>query len=300
MRVTGNRRVLVTGAGGFVGRAVMQALHDAGATPIGLMRGAGGTGHAQVQVDLGTDPLDPVLAQVEAGAIIHCAGRTLVPDTDQGRAQMMADTLTATSRLCAAVARMSVPVRLVVVSSAAIFAPMQPDQTQIDETHPIGPVSTYGLAKAAATRAALETQGLDLAVAVPFNVIGPGQARHLVPQVFIDRLRSDPASLRVTDGSVLRDWIDVRDVAAALVALAQPGAPSGLFNVATGQGRSLSEVLQALCDLGGWPHPPRDHPTTPAGVARSIGSARRLTEATGWAPLIPFDQSLRDMIRATG
>jgi GDP-4-dehydro-6-deoxy-D-mannose reductase len=297
MRDLAKMRVLVTGAGGFVGQAVMQALQEAGATPIGLTRRPG---QGQVHADLATDPLEPILAQMGADAIIHCAGRTHAPDTDAGRALLIADNLTATSRLCAAVARMAARPRLVVVSTAAIWAPMHPGQTQIIESHPIAPVSAYGVSKAAATRAALEVAGLDLAVAVPFNVIGPGQAAHLVPQVFLDGLRADPARLWVTDPSAVRDWVDVRDVAAALIALAQPGGPTGLFNVATGQGRSLAEVLAAVCHLGGWPLPAPDHPPAPAGVARSVGSAQRLTDATGWRPVIPFDQSLRDMIGASG
>ena len=163
------------------------------------------------------------------------------------------------------------------------------------------PASAYGVGKAAATRHALAEagrRGLDLAVAVPFNVIGPSQPPHLVPQLFAAQLGADPAGLALSNPDVVRDWVDVRDVAAALVALSQPDGPRGMFNVASGVGYSLQEVLDALCRVGGW-HPVirEGVPHNPSGVSRSIGNPARLRAATGWAAQIPLEDSLRDMLR---
>ena len=298
------RRVLVTGAGGFVGGHVMAALAQAGATPVGLVRRLlpvpQDDGFHWAAADLITDPLDDFLAGLQPDAIIHCAGRTAAPDTDAGRADLFAANLTATARLIAAASRMQQKVRLVIVSSAAIWAPMPPGLVAIDETHPMRPVAAYGVSKAAATLHALaesDRLDLDLAVAVPFNVIGPGQPRRLVPQVFIDRLRAAPATLALSNAGAVRDWIDVRDVATALVALSQPNGPRGLFNIASGTGISLHDIATALCRIGNW-HPAinEDAAQGAAGVSRSIGDARRLTAATGWAHQITLETSLRDMI----
>ncbi|MFN4129873.1 MAG: NAD-dependent epimerase/dehydratase family protein, partial [Paracoccaceae bacterium] len=138
--------------------------------------------------------------------------------------------------------------------------------------------------------------GLDLAVGVPFNVIGPGQPRRLVPQVFIDQLRADPGTFTL-NATAVRDWIDVRDVALALVVLSQPDGPRGLFNIATGKGLGLKDMVMALCRIGNW-HPVIREGAAQgvSGVSRSIGDARRLTVATGWTPQIMLDDSLRDMI----
>ncbi|MFN4154079.1 MAG: NAD-dependent epimerase/dehydratase family protein [Paracoccaceae bacterium] len=293
-------RILVTGAGGFVGGRVMVALAQAGAVPVGLVRTAPcHNGFQTVCADLVTDPLDDLLAGLRPEAIIHCAGRTAAPDTDAGRADLFAANLTATALLIAAASRLPHPVRLVIVSSAAIWSPMEPGMAAIDEGHPMRPVAAYGVSKAAATLLALaesDRLDLDLAVAVPFNVIGTGQPRHLVPQVLIDQLRTDPTTLTLNATSV-RDFVDARDVAAALVALSHPKGPRGLFNIASGAGVSLKDMATTLCRVGGW-HPeireaaPQDAP----GVNRSIGDVRRLTAATGWTPQIPLERSLRDMI----
>lgn len=300
------RRVIVTGAAGFLGAHVLTALSQAGAEPIALVRGAAqvrdALGTVFVAADLVHDPLEQVLKDIQADAIIHCAGRTFAADTDDGRAHLFVDNVTATSRLISAVARMPKRPRMAIVSSAAIWAPMADSLEAIDESHPMRPVAAYGESKMAATLHALaeaDRLGLDLSVGVPFNVIGPGQPRRLVPQVFIDQLRADPESFTL-HATAVRDWVDVRDVATALVILAQPGGPQGLFNIASGKGIGLRAMLATLCQIGGWNPVIRESiQQATSGVSRSIGDSRRLMQATGWGQRFTLQQSLRDMIFPT-
>ena len=302
------KRILVTGAGGFVGRAVMAGVEQAGVIPIGLVRSAcsvpANLPWAWVTANLVTDPLDALLADAAPEVVIHCAGRTTAPDTEDGRAALLADNLTATHRLIAAVSQMPKRPRVVVASSAAIWAPMAPDQTMIDEHHPMQPMASYGISKAAATRYALAEAnrlGLDLAVAVLFNVIGPGQHRYMAPQVFIDAIRANPSTFLLQNANVVRDWIDLADVASALVSLSRLGGPTGMFNVATGTGRSLKDVIVEICTVGGWTPqflPSRCSP--PPGVSKSVGNPQKLMAATGWVPRVDLSESLRRMIYHTG
>jgi nucleoside-diphosphate-sugar epimerase len=305
-RGVAGRRVIVTGAAGFLGGHVMAALSQAGAFPIGLVKNPAhlqkGDGITFARADLVHDSLDPLLRSMQAEVVIHCAGRTFAADTDEGRQQLFADNVTATARLISAAARMPRPLRLVIVSSAAIWAPMPDSLTAIDESHAMRPVATYGVSKAAATLHALaeaERLGLDMAVGVPFNVIGPGQPPRLVPQVFIKKLRADPETFALNATSV-RDWVDVRDVAEALVSLSQPGGPQGLFNIASGIGVDLKDMLSALCRVGNW-HPVicEGAQQAASGVSRSIGNPQRLIAATGWSPRFRLEDSLRDMIFPT-
>ena len=91
--------------------------------------------------------------------------------------------------------------------------------------------------------------GLPVMLAVPFNVIGPGQAEHLVPATFIRQLLATPGDgpVRIAVGDVTaeRDWIDVRDVAQALVVLAARGR-GGAYNICTGRAQPVSALLNAL------------------------------------------------------
>ena len=297
--------VLVTGAGGFIGARVTHDLATAGAKVTRLLRSPAPRGTPPAsgshQADLLTADLEALLATIAPQVILHCAGLTQAPETDAGRDALFAANLTATERLLRAARRMTHPPRLVLVSSAAIYAPMRDGQTAIDENHPMRPVAVYGVSKAAATMLALaeaERHSLDLAVAVPFNVIGPGQPAHMVPQVFIDHLRHDPASFALPSAEVIRDWIDVQDVSGALIALARPEGPRGLFNVSTGTGRSLRDLALRLCRIGGWTASSRAQAAAATGVTKSVGDPGRLSAALGWQARRSLDDSLRSMIEA--
>lgn len=293
--------VLVTGASGFLGRVLCAALTGRGARVVALGHGARPEGRAPAEVmDLTTGDVAGLLDRVASDCVIHCAGLTSAADDATGHARLWAANVTATDRLLLAARGRPTPPRIVLVASAAIWGPMEPGQGRISENHPIRPSGAYGVSKAAAALLGLAAAGrgdLAVPVAVPFNVIGPGQPRRMVPQAFLDRLAAEPGRLTVSDPQTVRDWIDVRDVAAALIALCDPAVGSGLYNVATGTGASLAEIVRAIGRVRGAPI--RLVPTEArraSGVARSVGDPARLSAATGWKTRFGVDESLRDML----
>ncbi|MDT8857080.1 NAD(P)-dependent oxidoreductase [Paracoccaceae bacterium Fryx2] len=295
-----DRRLLVTGAAGFLGGALCRRAVAQGALVTALLHVAGPApdGVAGVDVlDLATGDIDAVLARAEPQAIVHCAGLTAAPGDAAGHALLLRANVTATERLLQAAARQALPPRVVLVSSAAIWGPMAQGQAAIDESHPIAPASPYGHAKAAMTRLGLEAgeAGLQVAIGVPFNIIGPGQPARMAPQAFIDQLRADPAVITLSDPDAVRDWVDVRDVAEALLRLADPATPPALYNIATGRGLSLGAMVQAIGEVTGR-RPEIRRGSAPAGVSRSIGNPGRLLRATGWQAQVPLVQTLADML----
>lgn len=295
-------RVLVTGASGFLGSEVMRQLRAAGGAPVGLSRRApgAGPGGAHEAVDLVTDDLEACLARVRPDVIIHCAGAIGEPRDSAGWARSFAGNFTATERVLAAAAARDDRPRIVLVSTAAIYAALAPGQPALDEDAPWRPASRYGVAKAAATMLAnlmTERGELEIAIAVPFNIIGPGQPDTHVPQAFIARLREAPEVLDVGDLSAVRDWVDVRDAARALIGLGAPAVPGGIYNVASGRGIEVREVLDRVIALSGLAPEIRANAAF-AGhsvVSRSIGNSSRLHEITGWEPEYSLDESLRSM-----
>lgn len=290
--ITG-RAVFVTGATGFIGRHLCRALRHHGARVTATSRsGAVVIGVRTLPgVDLIRDDLVSIMRGDIPEVIFHCAGLT------RGSAQALeTGNITTAQRLLDAAAALPRPLRIVVLSSAAIWEPMREGQAMIGESHPFGPVGPYGAAKLRMTELALQS-GLDVAVACPFNVIGPGQPVWQMPQVLWKELRANPARIELRDPSVIRDWIDVRDVAEALILLANPQATDGIYNVCTGTGRSIAEVVAALCRIGGL-NPnilgPKQAPISLNG--RSIGNPGKIFAATGWKAHVPLDSSLFDMI----
>jgi nucleoside-diphosphate-sugar epimerase len=285
-------RVLVTGSAGFIGTALCAELQSEGAEVAALNRSA---------LDLETGNIAAFLARVAPTVIVHCAGRLGEPSDDAGRRALFAANHLATERLFLAAARQIPVPRVVLVASASIYAPMAPDQKMIAEDHPLWPGGQYGISKAVAVMLAqaMTARGdLEVVTAVPFNVLGPGQSPRFVPQAFVAQLALHPEVLRVGNLSTTRDWVDVRDVASALVALAAPSVPPGLYNIARGEGVSTADLLDRLCNLTGQ-HPRLEVDGLTAGrptVDRSVGDPARILRVCSWRARRGLSDSLREML----
>jgi len=98
----------------------------------------------------------------------------------------------------------------------------------------------------------------------------------------------------------VRDFLDVRDVAAAYTALIARGTSGEVYNVASGQGVSLQELFDRLAAIVGVKAIPEPDPEfmRPADIPVLVGESAKLRSATGWAPRIPLDQTLRDLVDA--
>jgi len=98
----------------------------------------------------------------------------------------------------------------------------------------------------------------------------------------------------------VRDLLDVRDVVAAYRMLLAQGVPGEAYNVARGEGVALSEVFHHLAAMVGVQAEPRSDPSLHRGVdiAHLVGDATKLRRATGWAPNISLEQTLRGLVDA--
>jgi GDP-4-dehydro-6-deoxy-D-mannose reductase len=107
---------------------------------------------------------------------------------------------------------------------------------------------------------------------------------------------------RVPTGNLspVRDFLDVRDVVEAYLALLVAGVPGEVYNIARGQGISLVELFQQLADLIGVPAVPVPDPglRRRGDIPHLVGDSRKLRQVTGWSPTIPLEQTLRDMVNA--
>src|SRR5262249_12810899 len=151
-----------------------------------------------------------------------------------------------TLNVLSAVARHVPAAPVLVLGSAAEYGPVAPEALPVDEDFPAAPTTFFGTSKLAQTQAArvAAAEGrLRVLGARPFNVIGPGLAAHYFAAAFAERLcqaktASSPDELAVVNASATRDFIDVRDVAQALVQLltraVPPAGTLALYNVASG------------------------------------------------------------------
>jgi GDP-4-dehydro-6-deoxy-D-mannose reductase len=195
--------------------------------------------------------------------------------------------------------------RVLVVSSAEVYGngPATPRR----ESDPPCPQSIYAASKVGAEVAALEVwrrERLPVIVARPFTHTGPGQAPSFVVPSFVKHLLAVRAGgdRKVPTGNLepVRDLLDVRDVVAAYLALLTDGVPGEIYNVARGEGISLREIFQRVAALlGVSAEPYADSALTRAhDIPYLVGDAAKLRRATGWAPKLTLEQTLRDMVNA--
>jgi GDP-4-dehydro-6-deoxy-D-mannose reductase len=195
---------------------------------------------------------------------------------------------------------------LLLVSTAEVYG-VAPTPAARREDDPLLPVSPYASSKLGAEVAALEAArrtGLRVVVARAFPHTGPGQSDRYVVPAFARRLRAarriGAPVVKTGNLEPVRDFLDVRDVVRAYLALLARGEAGAVYNIASGQGRSLKDVFGRLAELLGVRAIPEVDPqlSRTADIPHLVGDSARLTAATGWTPRIPFDQTLQDLVNA--
>ena len=298
---------LVTGATGFVGRHVLEALQgganaqlpsDDTVFVLGRHCPPAWPRDMFVAADL-TEPeiVRRAIEQIKPDFVIHTAGRTQ-PATDD---ELYRANFWATIHLLAALRSTRKPARIVLSGSAAELGSVDPIYLPVDESHVGYPQDAYGRSKWLATSAGLaERAPLEVIAARVFNPIGPGTPPSQAFGRFAELLMnpgSDPVDLRVGDLEARRDFIDVRDVAHAMIALARSGRSGLVYNVATGQSRRVGDGLERLIDLSGRAVRVSVDPALKSrpGPADSRARIERIVNQTGWQPSISWERSLEDL-----
>ena len=313
------KRVLVTGADGFVGRWVLRALladewDVCGAVQPGSPHEDGLTAAERDSVrwtplELGDPHSVRHVTSLPFDAVIHLAAVASGGDALRDPGHSWAVNAGGTARLLGEFGRVRVagggdPL-VVVVSTAEVYG--RGARGPIRETAEPAPCSPYAASKLGAEIAARETSvrtGLRTIVARPFPHTGPGQDERFVLPALARRLRgarfATAKVVKVGNLEAVRDFSDVRDVAAAYVALLRSGVPGGTYNVASGQGRLLAEVFEELAAIIGVRAiaEPDAELMRPADIPELVGDSSKLREATGWAPVVPFERTLRDLVDA--
>jgi len=313
-------KVLVTGAGGFVGRWLLPALvaegHDVLGTRLPGEAPPDFLGEGQRQhvrwLPMELRETDSVRAAVDEmpDAVIHLAAIAsgadarrdpgLAWDVNAGGTARLADVLG--DRRAAGEGD---PL-LLLVSTAEVYGAVAPARARV-ESDPVVPISPYAASKAGAEVAALEAArrtGLRVVIARSFAHTGPHQTDRYVVPAFARRLKAarriGAPVVKTGNLEPIRDFLDVRDVVRAYLALLSRGQPGEVYNIASGVGHSLASVFASLAEIIGVRAVPEvdPHLSRASDVPHLVGDATRLTAVTGWRPGIAFDQTLQDLVNA--
>ncbi len=293
------RRILVTGAAGFVGQHLLPVLRAA--FPDAELH----TPAFDVTDDAGATA---AVGAARPDAVVHLAAIAAIPEArlDPGRAWRV--NLLGTLNVARAILAQAPACTLLFASSADIYGASFRAGTPLNEDALPAPLNTYAATKAAADLAlgAMAAEGLRAIRVRPFNHTGPGQAPGFVVPAFAEQVARVAAGLqapvlRVGALDPMRDFLDVRDVCAAYalcLARSDALAPGTVLNVASGQPRRVGDILAALIAAAGvqvevLTDPGRLRPTDIPLAAGDAALARRLL---GWAPAIPWQQTIADVL----
>lgn len=301
--------VLVTGAAGFAGSHLLEHLAAKGIPAVGWTRRQPPAPLAHLAQWQRVDLLDrtqvrAAIATLQPVRIYHCAGVPHVAGSWGHAATSLAGNVLATHHLFDALRRAGVRARVLLPGSATVYAPS--DRPITEDGGALAPGSPYALSKLAqeqlGQRAGVE-DGLDIVMTRSFNHTGPRQtAAFVAPSMarqiaLIERGALEP-TIRVGNLTARRDLTDVRDVVRAYALLMERGTPGVIYNVGSGQGRTIQSVLDALIARARVPVRADVDPSrlrvqdAPALVA----DTSRLKDATGWEPQIPFNRMLDDLL----
>jgi nucleoside-diphosphate-sugar epimerase len=284
-------RALVTGAGGFVGSHLVRELSEHRFEVVGARRSR-------------ADVADPkamrrLVADVRPTHVFHLAGIRDAPLDELLRVNVYG-----TANLLDAVADEAPTARTVVAGSAAEYG--ETTREPVDEDHPLCPVTDYGVAKAAqglAAAAAGTRRGIHVTRVRLFNLVGPGEPASFVTSAIAGRIAAIQAGtadppLRTGDLTTTRDFVDVRDAAAALRLAAVHGEAGAVYNVCSGRATRIGELVEQLLGLAHLEVAVDSVPEPSATNVRGhAGSYERLRAATGWEPRHSLRDSLAEVLR---
>lgn len=292
----GRPRALLTGHDGFTGRYVAHELEAAGYEVFGLSREAGEGQSSVVNADLmDGEALRGVVDAVRADVVIHLAAIAFVA---HGNADSIYQVnVLGTRHLLEALAGASKTPRLVVLASSAnVYG--NAAGGAISETVDPSPANDYAVSKLAMEHMArLWADRLPIVVTRPFNYTGVGQSTSFLVPKIVDHFRRGASDIELGNIRVWRDFSDVRSIAKAYTDLVEKAEPGSVFNLCSGRGHSLEEVLELMGEIAGYRIRVSVNPNYVRAneVQRLVGDGRRLATISDALPGIPFPETLRWM-----
>lgn len=312
------KKIIITGFSGFVSYHFLEFLESEG-TPVQVL----GVDMLSPGFDFGNfeyvrcrfekidlldkNQVDNLLYQFQPDYILHLASYSSVAFSWKDPVTSYRNNTNIFLNLLEQIRNLQLDCRVLSVGSSEEYGNVSEADIPLVENRQLDPVSPYGAARVSQeqlSRIYVEGFGLDVVMTRSFNHIGPRQrdtfavasfARQIVE---MSKSEEKVGELRAGDVSIIRDFLDVRDVVRAYYELFMEGQKGAVYNVCSGQGVSLSEIIQRLAAVAGVNvHIVKnDKLIRPMDNRIIIGSYEKIKQTTGWEPKIPLSQSLQDIV----
>lgn len=306
------KRILITGAGGFVGMYLIRALQKEGDSEIFAAVYKSTTDIATllpkdhiIEGDLTDFAFAQKLVEIaRPDFVFHLAALSVVQGSDAQAVTIINTNTNLQFNLLEAIRALQPKARIIAVCSANEYGLVEKGDAPINESTPLRPLNAYAVSKVAQEMLSLQyhlAYGLDVVILRPFNHTGPGQTDNFVvpalAKQFAQIKEGAPATIEVGNLETIRDYTDVEDMVQAYILAAQKGKSGEIYNIGTGKGVSVQELIDLLKKITGIEATikVKDAIVRTADVPKLICDATKFRTISGWEPKIPLETTLQNV-----
>ncbi len=297
-------RVVVTGGAGYIGGQTVLQLLDQGHSVLAIDRSLESNplrdcGAKWLTADFAGEVALSNIQTFQPEAIIHCAGTSLVGPSMLNPEEYYDNNFVKTKRLCDFLIAEKIQTRLIFSSSAATYG--NPIITPCQEVDPCEPISPYGESKLMIEwllRSYQRAYGLNSVSFRYFNACGADsqarhgqrpEATHIIARVLESVIHNETFVLNgdnfdTEDGTCVRDYIHVEDLAEAHVRAMNPAIPAGVYNLGTKQGYSNKQIIAMAQEITGKTVNVQVGPARAGDPAMLTADPDKFTQVSGWQP----------------
>ena len=304
-----NAKVLITGGTGFVGSHMVEYLLAEGYSNIAVTTQAKRQLNAavtQFEVDLTIKAavlkcFEEYLPEI----IINLAAIASVGDSFEQPEKLIAANSSMMISVVEAMRQVVPSARMLHVSSAAVYGVSESEsELPQSETHPLRPINPYAVSKVTQefiAQAYARSYNLAIVYARPFNHIGERQTSRFAIPAFAEQIvaveEGTATEVKVGDLSAVHDFLDVKDVIKAYMLLLEKGVSGEIYNIGSGHGRSMEEMLGLLIQQSLVPISIRseEHLLRPLDIPVSIADNKKISQL-GWEQTIKIEETVQRII----
>ncbi|ADN36167.1 NAD-dependent epimerase/dehydratase [Methanolacinia petrolearia DSM 11571] len=309
------KKILITGISGFVGGHFVDYINKnhSDFEIYGISRGKPAWDfvdnpgfHKFYKADLkDLLKIETIIKEIEPDYILHLAAQSSVAESWNTPVESFMNNMNAFLNIIETVRHNELNTRILSVGSSEQYGIIPEEDLPVSEDVQQRPGNPYAVARVSQENLAgvyAKGYGLDICCTRSFNHCGPGQKDNFVVSslvkqfVMIAKGLQEPV-LHIGNGAVIRDFLDVHDVVEAYFSLLSKGKSGEAYNICSGVGRSIVDIIEMLSGIYGIDVEIRQEASRlrPADNPRIIGSNKKICRDTGWKPKISFEETLRSV-----
>ncbi|MGY2133415.1 GDP-mannose 4,6-dehydratase [Hymenobacter sp. HD11105] len=309
-------KVLITGASGFVGKYLIEALSTLkdslelvciSRNPYFQFPSSKNLKIKVINADLNNySALDNLFIHFKPDSVFHLASDSSVSHSWESPIESFLNNTNIFLNLVESLRKHSMSCRILSIGSSEEYGLVNPTNIPLNEDSPLNPISPYAVARVSQellSKVYYEGYGMSIIMTRSFNHIGPGQRDAFVISSFAKQIvefkMGKHVNMQVGNINIIRDFLDVRDVVKAYIGLMKFGQAGNIYNICSGRGYTLKEIIKKMQDIAevSFSYEINSDLLRPSDNPIIVGDNNKIRNAINWEPSFTIEQSLTDIIK---